>query len=265
MFACLLQVQDAPSSHGDLSSEPPSQSHQNRASATKSDELTDTSPGVIPGLLVHKVDPKYPSKAQDRGIAGIVVLTALVAKDGKVRDVQVISGDPMLAAAAVSAVRHWRYTPYLFEGKAAEVRAQISLTFALRRLEHNCQEDARPADASNPENAAKDSVSGATAKADVPQEVYKVGGDVKPPRVISSRDPDYPEKARNAKEQGTVVLMATITPEGKVGTVRVVRSIGRGLDEKAMEAVCQWKFQPATRDGKPVATQVNVEVEFRLY
>lgn len=193
------------------------------------------------------------------------MLTAWVAKDGKVKDVQVVSGNPLLAKAAVSAVRHWRYTPYMFRGQPAEVRTQVSLTFVLRRGERNCQEGSKMIPISDAEDAAKSPSGSRDGGAGVPQGVHRVGDDVKPPRLTSSRDPDYTERARRAKEQGTVVLWAIITSEGKVGTLRVARSIGLGLDEKAMEAVCQWKFQPATKDGKPVAVQINIEVEFRLY
>jgi TonB family protein len=95
--------------------------------------------------------------------------------------------------------------------------------------------------------------------------VYRVGGGVSAPRVIEDPDPEYSEEARQAKYQGTVVLWIVIGPDGLARQVRVQRSLGMGLDEKAVEAVRKWRFIPAMKDGQPVAVQVNVEVNFRLY
>ena len=94
---------------------------------------------------------------------------------------------------------------------------------------------------------------------------YRVGGGVSAPHVIYQPDPEYSEEARKAKYQGTVILWVVIGPDGRVHDMRVQRSLGLGLDEKAMEAVRTWKFDPARKDGQPVAVQVNVEVNFRLY
>lgn len=94
---------------------------------------------------------------------------------------------------------------------------------------------------------------------------YRVGGGVSAPRILFAPDPDYSEEARKAKYQGTVVLWVVVGPEGRPRDIRVQRSLGLGLDEKAMEAVKSWKFEPARKDGQPVAVQINVEVNFRLY
>ena len=95
--------------------------------------------------------------------------------------------------------------------------------------------------------------------------VYRVGGGVTAPQVLYDPDPEYSEEARQAKYQGTVVLWVVIGADGKAHDIRVQRALGMGLDEKAMEAVRKWRFQPAEKDGHPVAVQVNVEVNFRLY
>lgn len=95
--------------------------------------------------------------------------------------------------------------------------------------------------------------------------VFRIGGGVSAPRVIYNPDPEYSEEARKAKYQGNVVLWTIIGPDGRVRDVRVARSLGMGLDEKAIQAVRTWKFEPALKDGQPVAVQVNIEVNFRLY
>jgi protein TonB len=94
---------------------------------------------------------------------------------------------------------------------------------------------------------------------------FKVGGGVSAPKPIYAPDPEYSEEARKAKYQGTCVLWLVVGPDGKARDIRVARTLGLGLDEKAMEAVKTWKFEPAMKDGKPVAVQINVEVTFRLY
>jgi len=94
---------------------------------------------------------------------------------------------------------------------------------------------------------------------------FRVGGGVSAPKAIYAPDPEYSEEARKAKYQGTCVLWLVVGPDGKPRDIKVARTLGLGLDEKAIEAVKQWKFEPAMKDGKPVAVQINVEVSFRLY
>jgi periplasmic protein TonB len=94
---------------------------------------------------------------------------------------------------------------------------------------------------------------------------YRVGGGVSAPKVVYDPDPEYSEEARKSKFQGTVVLWLVVSPDGKPQQIRVQRSLGMGLDEKAIEAVRQWRFEPAKKDGQPVPVMINVEVNFRLY
>ncbi len=94
---------------------------------------------------------------------------------------------------------------------------------------------------------------------------FRVGGGVSAPKAIYSPDPEYSEEARKAKFQGTCVLWLVVGPDGRPRDIRVQRTLGLGLDEKAIEAVKTWRFDPALKDGKPVAVQINVEVSFRLY
>lgn len=96
-------------------------------------------------------------------------------------------------------------------------------------------------------------------------QVFKVGQGVKPPKALSTPDPNYNEVARQAKFQGTTVLWVVVSERGEPTTIRVARPLGAGLDDKAVEAVKKWRFAPATYKGNPVAVQINVEVNFRLY
>jgi len=95
--------------------------------------------------------------------------------------------------------------------------------------------------------------------------VFKVGGGISAPQAISTPDPEYTEEARNAKTQGTCILWLIVDDQGRPRDIRVVRGLGFGLDARAVEAVKQWRFQPALKDGHPVNVQISVEVGFKLY
>lgn len=95
--------------------------------------------------------------------------------------------------------------------------------------------------------------------------VFKVGGGVAAPVPVFKPEPEFTEEARRAKHQGTVMLALIVGPDGKTRDIRVVRKLGMGLDEKAIESARQWKFEPATKDGKPVAVAINIEVDFTLH
>ncbi len=95
---------------------------------------------------------------------------------------------------------------------------------------------------------------------------YQAGkGGVGIPRVIYQTDPEFTEEARKAKYQGTVVLWLVVGPDGRAHDIRVQRSLGLGLDEKAVAAVKLWRFEAAKLNGTPVGVAVNIEVDFRLY
>jgi TonB family protein len=93
---------------------------------------------------------------------------------------------------------------------------------------------------------------------------YRPGGGVTNPVALSKPEPEYSEEAQKAKWQGAVLLSLVVDATGKPTNIKVVRSLGLGLDEKAIEAVQQWQFRPGTKDGAPVPVQAQIEVTFRL-
>jgi TonB family protein len=94
--------------------------------------------------------------------------------------------------------------------------------------------------------------------------VFRIGGGVSSPLLLYKVEPEYSEEARKAKFQGTVVLYVVVDEKGNPRELRVVRPLGLGLDEKAIEAVQKWRFKPGVKDGKPVAVAATIEVNFRL-
>lgn len=85
------------------------------------------------------------------------------------------------------------------------------------------------------------------------------------PQLIFSPEPSFSDEARKAKAQGIVLLVLVVGKDGRAYDIHVRQSLGMGLDEKAIEAVTVWRFRPATLNGKPVATQIAVQVDFHLY
>ena len=89
------------------------------------------SSGVAQGLLVRQIRPQYPPLARQARIQGMVVLQAVIGKDGTVQDLRVVSGHPMLTGAAIEAVKQWFYRPYYLNGEPVEVDTQINVNFTL--------------------------------------------------------------------------------------------------------------------------------------
>ena len=95
--------------------------------------------------------------------------------------------------------------------------------------------------------------------------LHRVGGGVTAPKNTYDIQPEYSERARQNKYQSSVQISGTVDPKGTFTDLCVSKAAGEGLDEKAIDAVKTWKFEPATLRGEPVAVRINVEVSFRLY
>ena len=94
--------------------------------------------------------------------------------------------------------------------------------------------------------------------------VYTVGHGVKPPRRVSGSEPEYDDKSRKEKTSGTVVLSLIVTKEGRARDIKIVKSLTSRLDEQAIKAVLTWRFEPATKDGEPVAVRISAEMSFNV-
>jgi protein TonB len=93
----------------------------------------------------------------------------------------------------------------------------------------------------------------------------RIGGGVSAPQLIYQVEPEFSEEARKAKVAGNVLVNLWVDTNGLPSHVRVIRGVGMGLDEKAVEAVRQYKFRPAMENGKPVLVELNVEVNFQIF
>ena len=157
----------------------------------------------------------------------VLTLDAVIGKDGRVRTLHASTGPVNLIPQAMDAVRQWTYRPTLVNGQAVEVVTEVAAVFA-------------------PAPGAP---------------VSK--GTFVPPVAISQPQAAYTPEARAAGFTGSVMVSCIVDEKGTPQNVTVVRGAGMGLDERALEAVKQWRFQPGTRDGKPVPVQAQVEVRFK--
>jgi TonB family protein len=203
-------------------------------------EVVNDAPGVTVDLggagVMHRTGVAYPAAALKQGVQGTVVVELKLDSSGNVADAHVVSGPDELRRAALESVLQW----HLVKNVAGSSR-QVSISFSLP--------DAVP---TPPPVAAAG-----------PGATYHVGAGVTAPVLLYKREPEYTEEARKARYQGTVLLYVEIDPSGKATNIRVQRSLGLGLDEKAIEAVRQWKFKPGTKDGNPVTVTANIGVNFR--
>jgi TonB family protein len=222
---------------------------------------TAESKAILAGQLLHRVDPTYSKEARKRKLEGQVILRATIQQDGTVGNISVVSGEVMLAESAVDAVREWRFEPYTQDGMPIKVLQNLSFTFArdkkIAEFDPNLTAPIIPSEAAI--------IARTPQKSSTPETAFRVGGGVTAPKAIFAPDPAYDKEARKAKYQGTCLLSMIVGADGVPRDIKVVRALGKGLDEKAVETVGKWKFEPATKDGKPVAVVINVEINFRLY
>jgi TonB family protein len=190
--------------------------------------------------VVKPVPTRYiPPDASACAATGDVELGLVIGADGNPREIARTRGDTgPLADAAVKAVEGWHFQPATVDGEPAEAHGEVEL---------ECRHEGMLLE---------------NEKGKLP--VYRVGGGVSAPVLLSKVEPEYSEQARQEKLQGSVQLYVQISPTGNPTGIRVVKSLGSGLDQKAMEAIKRWRFKPGMKDGQPVAVEATIDVNFKL-
>lgn len=199
--------------------------------------------------------PASPSEA-------LVLLEVTIGFDGAVVASRVVSvNGPQLvepglfSQAAENIVSLWRYRPAERDGCPVSVSATVAMSFGLG--------DSRPLFYS--QTLAERELTGGTSGS--VSRVYALDDDgVQSPRLLEEAKPQYTRSAQGQQIEGEVWVEAVVLPDGRVGDIRVTRSLDMkfGLDVAAVIAAKQWRFEPGTRDGEPVAVQVGIALEFRL-
>ena len=240
------------------------------------------SQGVTQALIVKKVQPQLPQEARQGHIEGEVVLKILISRQGDVIEASLISGHPLLAPAAIDAVRQWKYKPFLLNRQPAEVETQVVVAFKLDGEDSKSdatQDDAPKADepagkvtgvAGGVPGGQTGGVTGgiisstppATPGVAAPERV-RVSMGVTSGLLVKKVAPEYPPDARRARIQGTVVLQVVINKSGDITTVELVSGHPM-LAPAAIEAVKQWKYKPYILNGEPVEVETQITVNFTL-
>lgn len=230
------------------------------------------SQGVMTGMIDKKVEPAYPPLARQARIQGVVTLRAQISKAGDVVNLQLVSGHPMLAPAAIEAVKQWKFRPYLLNGEPIEVETDITVNFTLS--------DKPPAEGVSgdmpvgvaggvpggiPGDRASGVVGVITSNPGDPTRAQRVrvSSGVMQGLLLSKVQPQYPADAREQHIQGVVLLQVTIDKEGNVANIQLI-SGHPSLAPAAIEAVKQWKYRPYLLNGDPVEIASQVQVNFTL-
>jgi TonB family protein len=189
---------------------------------------------ISPPKLVKLVEPAYPEIAKQAKVEGIVIVQARTDTQGRVKDAMILRSIPLLDQAALDAVKQWAYEPMVINGEAKEAVFTVTVRFALDKEKNKGQ-----------------------------QGKEEGTGDVLVPTLVKRVDPVYPEAAAKAGIQGIVLLEATTDEQGNVVKVRVLKSIPE-LDQAAIDALKQWKYEPFIVEGKPKGVVFTVTIRFAL-
>jgi TonB family protein len=217
--------------------------------------------GVVAGRIISKPNPVYPQEAREQGIQGAVVLHAIIGEDGTIKELVVISGPEQLQASAIDAVRQWVYKPYLLNGEPQEVETTITVNYNLNDTPPSAPPQPHTGGSAHPIAALRGPESARGSDAGV----NNVGGSVRPPVLVHDVSPQYTESARKAKLSGNVIVGLIVDTNGDPQDVRVEKGLGNELDQKAVEAVQQYRFSPGTKNGEPVAVALKVLVNFQIF
>ena len=184
---------------------------------------------------IKTVKATYPDEAREKQLQGQVMVKIQVSETGDVESVEVLSGDPVLAKAAVEAAKKWKFKPFIRNGKPVGVATKIPFDFAF---------------------------SGNVSDAKPPERV-RISAGVSSGLLIHKVSPIYPVEARRAHIQGTVILQAEISKEGRIANLRLISGPPE-LASAAIGAVQQWRYRPYLLMGEPVVVQTEVQVNFQL-
>jgi len=205
----------------------------------------------------------YPEEAREKQLQGQVWVKISVSELGDVAGVEVISGDAVLARAAVDAAKKWKFKPFIRNGKPMAVTTKIPFDFAFSNTVSDTKEAEPPAQ-QNPAVGQAPASDQAPNQAGVatPQRI-RVSQGVSTGLLIHKVNPIYPEEAKRARIQGTVVLQAEISKEGRIANLRLI-SGPEELAPAAIGAVQQWRYRPYLLMGNPVVVETTVQVNFVL-
>jgi len=212
--------------------------------------------GVKVPVPIKRDDPKYTDAARLAGIQGNVELDIVVLANGTVGDVRVTKSlEAGLDAQAILSAKQWLFKPAMKDGSPVAMIVGLVVEFKLPQV---------PASAPVVLPGVLDGHGKEFYFFNYPNGQANAQGLV-PPKPIKQVTPKYTSDALRAKIQGDVEVEIIVLTDGTVGDVRVTKSLDAGLDEQAIAAARQWRFQPATKDGQPVEYTATLSLEFRVH
>jgi TonB family protein len=203
--------------------------------------------------LVNHVLPVYPPLAKQARIQGVVRFQVVIGRDGRIQEIQLLTGHPLLIPAAQEAVKQWVYQPTLLNGRPVEVVTQVDVAFT---LSGEAAPSSPQPQAAEPPPAASSARSGAIQR-------VRVGGNIQASKLVSHVRPVYPPLARQARIQGVVQFTVLIGTDGHVENIQLISGHPL-LVPAAQEAVKQWVYQPTFLNGGEVEVLTQVDVAFSL-
>jgi len=212
---------------------------------------------VQQAMRLYQILPTYPDDAKAAHISGTVMLHIVVATDGSVLSLDVISGPPELTKSAMDAVKQWRYRPTLLKHKPVEVDTTVSVNYRL---------GAPPASEHGTETTPAQPTEGAQMLSPAPTQApirIRVGAKEQAAKLIHQAFPVYPDEAKQDRIGGTVMFHAIIAKDGSVLSLEVISGLPL-LVNSAMDAVLQWRYKPTTFNGEPVEVDTTISVIFTL-
>jgi TonB family protein len=209
----------------------------------------------------NMVRPKYPKDALRNGIAGEVVLRAVIAANSKTKDLVVLSGGSEFSQNAIVAIRKWRFHPELREGRPVETTYKIRVRFSPMLQEANSEIELESPLAEPPPSSSL----AKRLPQDLGPEIHRVSEPgIIAPKQLYAPEPEFSEKARIEAQQGNVGIDLVVGTDGLPQALQIACSSAPDLNDNAIAAVRKWKFAPATKDGTPVPVEIHIEVSFTL-
>lgn len=212
---------------------------------------------------IYTPDPVYPLGARERELQGQVVIRLVISQSGEVESATIVSGEPILAEAAVDAMRKWKFKPYIKDGKAVRARVPMSFNFAFKGNVTQIKEAAHPpAPHSQGTSATSDAAKTGPVVNQRPVKL-RVSQGVMDGIKIYDVSPVYPPEARRRHIQGEVILRATIGTDGLINNLQVISGPAE-LVQAATGAIQQWRYRPYLLKGEPFEVDTVITVKFHM-
>jgi protein TonB len=226
------------------------------------DHPASSGPCAAPPSAIHIVTPALPEGARQTELQGVVVLSLVISITGAPHDIRIVNSvRKELDQQAMVAVKQWRFTPGMYKGQPVPVKAKLTLDY----------QDCQTYGAGLPSNGGGEFFVDEQGKTSThsSKRLSKCNNRGKtdrkrscPPFLVLAVLPEYTEEARQAGLEGTVVLSLVVNEVGRTGDIRVLKSLGKGLDEQAIAAVKQWRYQAALYKGEISPVTARIELEF---